>query len=235
MTKSPLLHPLPSQLSPHTRPTPSLRSPSPTSLTSVRPSSRTAAPSVSTVAVGGLASASNSSLSSVGSVELEPKPSQSSPETSRRSLSAGRRVLSGEKKRVLSAGDKRTVQTHREKPAPRTDSGREEKHQTRERMGNAAPTPADNRNKTSMIWDSEVAPLLLELDSASSSLEEVSHLYQISDSLWDVLDRRELLGRSGGAGGSKRRSAVLRSVFRLLDHKDPRLLLKLSRIILGVG
>ena len=34
---------------------------------------------------------------------------------------------------------------------------------------------------------------------------------------------------------SKRRAAILRTVFRLLDHKDTQLLLKVARIIIAVN
>ncbi len=220
----------------------------------VRPSSRVAVASHSMVMVGGLGSASNSSLSSAGSADLEPKPSQSSPETSRRSLSAGKRVLSGGTKRVHSAGDARLVRTHgatSNKPPPRTGLGKREQRLRADRPGRTPPVEqrpmaerpsktqtasTNDRKRMLTSWDSEVAPLLLELDSASSSSpDQVPRLHQVSDALWAVLDGRDLLGRTGGAGGSKRRGTVLRTVFRLLDHKDPRLLLKLSRIILAVS
>ncbi len=205
------------------------------------------------VTVGGVASPSTSSLSSVGSADLEPKPSQSSPETSRRSLSAGQRVLSAGKKRVHSAGEKGVIQTHRvamtttDKPAPPTGADRQQQRKEKDvagkgqrgkdRTGKAvASTPTKDLKEALPFWASEVAPLLQELDSASSSSpDHVPALCKTSDSLLSVLERRELLGRTGGVGGGKRRAAVLRTVFRLLDHKDPRLILKLSKIILAVS
>ena len=98
------------------------------------------------------------------------------------------------------------------------------------------PDPHNRRPSSSSslpAWDAEVAPLLSELDSTPYSQE--AHLCQLADALWSALEAHSLLGRGGGAGGSKRRASVLRSVFKLLDHKDPRLLLKVAKIILAVS
>ena len=83
------------------------------------------------------------------------------------------------------------------------------------------------------FWDAEVAPLLSELETTSS--DNVTHLCQVCEVLWSILEQQDLLGRTGGAGGSKRRGTVLRTVFKLLDHKDSQLLLKVARIIIAVS
>ena len=83
------------------------------------------------------------------------------------------------------------------------------------------------------FWDGEVVPLLSSLENTPYS--ETAKLYEICDSLWSSLEQYNLLGRTGGVGGTKRRSAVLRTVFKLLDHKDPRLLLKVAKIITAVS
>ena len=186
-----------------------------------QPSSRTTIASHSMVMMGGLENPSGSSISSTD--DLEPKPSLSSPETSKRSLSAGQRVTSGGKKRVVSAGDERKVVLH----------SMEEFHQEMLEPRVSKDTSVNQVNSKLSFWDTEVVPLLSELDEGTSV--DVSRLCEVCGSLWTVLKRHDLLGRTGGVGGSKRRATVLRSVFKLLDHKDPRLLLKLSRIILGVS
>ena len=83
------------------------------------------------------------------------------------------------------------------------------------------------------FWDGEVVPLLSALESTSYS--ETTKLCEICDSLWLRLKEHNLLGRTGGVGGTKRRSTVLRTVFKLLDHKDPSLLLKVAKIITAVS
>ena len=82
------------------------------------------------------------------------------------------------------------------------------------------------------IWDSEILPLLKNLDA--TPYDSTSELCEICDLLWTSLSTHSLLGRTGGLGGTKRRGNVLRTVFRLLDHKNPHLLLKVSKIILAV-
>ena len=83
------------------------------------------------------------------------------------------------------------------------------------------------------FWDSEIVPLLSALENTPYS--ETARLCEVCSLLWSSLEQRELLGRTGGMGGTKRRSAVLRTVFKLLDHKDPILLLKVAKIITAVS
>ena len=205
------------------------------------------------IMTGGLESASGSSICSSESGELEPKPSQSSPVLSKRSLSAGTRVLSGGRKsnRVSSAGDgreklekgvKEELRQNRTpgKSEPRHRPGPRSEKSVQKGTSPKRREPTSRKSDAVVFWDSEVAPLLSALGAkgptpSSDPSGEVSRLCQVCDALWAVLEGRGLLGRTGGAGGSKRRSAVLKAVFGLLDHKDPRLLLKLSRIILAVS
>ena len=204
------------------------------------------------IMTGGAESASGSSLGSNESGELEPKPSQSSPVLSKRSLSAGTRVLSGGRKsnRVVSAGDRADVMNSGQeelrqrrtpkKSEPGRKSGAQLERNVQKGISPKRHEPTSRKSDALIFWDAEVAPLLSELGTTGPTPSpdpsgEVSRLCKVCDALWTVLERRGLLGRAGGAGGSKRRSAVLKAVFRLLDHKDPQLLLKLSRIILAVS
>ena len=83
------------------------------------------------------------------------------------------------------------------------------------------------------FWDSEIVPLLSVLENTPYS--DTARLCEVCGSLWTSLEQHNLLGRTGGVGGTKRRSAVLRTVFKLLDHKDPILLLKVAKIITAVS
>ena len=83
------------------------------------------------------------------------------------------------------------------------------------------------------FWDSEIVPLLSALENTPYS--DTAKLCEVCGSLWTRLEQHNLLGRTGGVGGTKRRSAVLRTVFKLLDHKDPILLLKVAKIITAVS
>ena len=82
------------------------------------------------------------------------------------------------------------------------------------------------------VWDNEVQPLLNLLDSVVSSEEE---LLEICDKLWDILKSNDLFGRTAGLAGSKRRSLLLRCVFKLLSYKEAGVLMKLAKIILSVS
>ena len=181
--------------------------------------------------VGGLESTSGCTLNSADAGGLEPKPSTSSPQISKRSLSAGHRVLSGGKKRVVSAGDERGSIRSRGSAADSTGTGSNKADFKSDLRSSSKADP--KRTEAVAFWDAEVAPLLSELETTSS--DNITHLCQVCEVLWSTLEQRDLLGRTGGAGGSKRRGTVLRTVFRLLDHKDSQLLLKVARIIIAVS
>ena len=55
-------------------------------------------------------------------------------------------------------------------------------------------------------------------------------LLTLSEQLYSTLDDAQLLGKN-----CKRRSLILKTVFKLLDLYAPRLLLKLARLILAVS
>lgn len=87
------------------------------------------------------------------------------------------------------------------------------------------------KDEIDAYWEAEITPLLRDLDQTSV---EVAQLCELCRTLWNQLEGKGLLGRSGGDAGTKRRAAVLRSLFRLLDHTDSHLLLRLARIILAM-
>ena len=97
--------------------------------------------------------------------------------------------------------------------------------------GGMKRTPASPKDKATAHWNAHVLPLLNKLHASAHNSEELS---QLLDDLWEKLSRGNYLGRSGGVGGAKKRSAVLKTVFVLLDSKDPQLLLKVAKILLAV-
>jgi hypothetical protein len=92
-------------------------------------------------------------------------------------------------------------------------------------------TPASPKEKATAHWNAHVLPLLNKLHASAHNSEELS---QLLDDLWEKLSRGNYLGRNGGVGGTKKRSAVLKTVFVLLDSKDPQLLLKVAKILLAM-
>ncbi len=165
------------------------------------------------------------------------KQSQSSPKLSKRSRSAGagKRVLSGgsvrsqDGGRIVSAEERKGRTINRDKP-PEEVANPSEKRSSRTKQSSRKSSVS---NAELPVWDSEILPLLKRLDA--TPYESTTKLCDTCDLLWSSLSTHSLLGRTGGLGGTKRRGNVLRTVFRLLDHKNPHLLLKVSRIILAVS
>ena len=84
-----------------------------------------------------------------------------------------------------------------------------------------------------LSWESEIRPLLRGLESASDM--EIEHLRTLCDSLWVCLNRHLIIGRLGGCSGCTSKSTILTTVFKLLDHTDPLVLLKVAKIIIWVS
>ena len=81
------------------------------------------------------------------------------------------------------------------------------------------------------VWTKEVVPLVEEMEKERV---DVCRLCSLCDELWRVLESNDMLGRTGGRAGTKRRSLVLKCVFKMLHLKEPKLLMKLAKIILAV-
>jgi len=193
--------------------------------------------------------------------ELVPKRSQHSPVLSKRSLSANviKQVRSedahtgGKAQRVVSAGDTAALRRNKKdsskqqaissglSPASgesQKDVKRRKERKSKDVPGLQLPEPADRKVSVASLadlpfWEEDILPLLQELQAAS--YEDAEHLQSLCETLWVQLETNDMLGRSGGVGGTKRRGKVLRTVFKLLDHKDPVVLLKVARIIIGVS
>lgn len=186
------------------------------------------------------------SASSGHSGELELKQSHTSPVHSKRSSSAEtlRRLLVADhaesEGRVLSAGNEQTKKKKKMKQKQKntTDVFLQRQDIREAETGNSSISKQQSNEvrKSSAklpFWDTEVLPLLENLES--TPYEEVDRLCESCAQLWVCLEKHGLLGRTGGVGGSKKRSTVLRTVFKLLDHKEPRLLLRVAKIIVAVS
>ena len=173
-----------------------------------------------------------------GDAKLELKQSLCSPVHSKRSLSADTvkklitsRLGNGQDDatRVISAGNRPKASSEAlDKREKGTKGSRSERGRRSKPSGEPRKSSADLP-----FWKSEVAPLLSMLDSTPYKC--VDQLCETCSSLWACLEGRGLLGWTGGKGGTRKRSVVLRTVFKLLDHKEPRLLLKVAKIIVAVS
>ncbi|XP_070568677.1 armadillo repeat-containing protein 2-like isoform X2 [Ptychodera flava] len=86
-------------------------------------------------------------------------------------------------------------------------------------------TPED-----AFYWNTHILPIIenMEGKTKSPSDDEIEKLCTQCDLLYKMLEEGNLLGR-----GVKRRSSVLKPVYRLLDIDNPKLMLKLARLILA--
>ncbi|KAG7460877.1 hypothetical protein MATL_G00203520 [Megalops atlanticus] len=83
----------------------------------------------------------------------------------------------------------------------------------------------------SVYWDTQVLPLLQELESVpQDAADSVEHLCSICERLHCILGEGDLLGRKG-----KRRAALLRTLFQLIDVGSDQLNLQLAKVILALS
>ena len=147
--------------------------------------------------------------------------SKHSPERSRRVCSANTSIMASTlaAKRVASAGDI----IERKNTSSMIDKlGKDRAKKTKEKKTKSSPQE---------VWMREIVPLIEVLETESG---DVHRLCAVCDELWSVLGRNGMLGKTGGTAGTKRRTAVLKCLFKMLHFKEPKLLMKLAKIIFGV-
>ena len=83
-------------------------------------------------------------------------------------------------------------------------------------------------------YEEHVKPLLSQMEERFTE-RNVKDLCQDCLKLWIVLEKKGLMGKASGSFSGRRRGEILRTVFKFLDLSDPRLLLRLGRLILSVS
>ena len=84
-------------------------------------------------------------------------------------------------------------------------------------------------------YEEHVKPLLSQMEERFAE-RNVKDLCQDCLKLWNALEKKGLMGKASGSfSARKRRGEILRTVFNFLDLSDPRLLLRLGRLILSVS
>ena len=83
-------------------------------------------------------------------------------------------------------------------------------------------------------YEEHVKPLLSQMEERFAE-RNVKDLCQDCLKLWNALEKKGLMGKASGRFSARRRGEILRTVFKFLDLSDPRLLLRLGRLILSVS
>ena len=83
-------------------------------------------------------------------------------------------------------------------------------------------------------FDEQVKPLLSQMEKKFVD-KNVADLCRDCLRLWHVLEKKNMLGKASGSSSSRRRGEILRTIFKFLDSNDPRIRLRISRLILSVS
>ncbi|XP_008297471.1 armadillo repeat-containing protein 2 [Stegastes partitus] len=153
----------------------------------------------------------------------------------RERLNAAPRQQQPSAKRVSSAdsgpgkpGPRRTASESSRLKPPGVDSGPTEsraEHRTEPGFGDNST----EENAESLLWNDVIAPLLQQLESvaAGSPEDSLDRLCDLCDGLHGTLAAADMLGRR-----CKRRSGILRTLFRLIDLSSARLNLHIAELCL---
>ncbi|XP_035534132.1 armadillo repeat-containing protein 2 [Morone saxatilis] len=160
---------------------------------------------------------------------LNPGPGQKQPSAKRLPSTDHTVVPSGPHK----AGPRRTASESRIMP-PGDDSGPTEcRVGRRTELGNGENTTStEEEDAESLVWNNAIAPLLQQLESvaAGSSEGSVDRLCDLCDGLHGTLAEADMLGRR-----CKRRSGILRTLFRLIDLNSAQLNLHIGKLCLALS
>ncbi|KAM9339239.1 armadillo repeat-containing protein 2 [Symphorus nematophorus] len=160
---------------------------------------------------------------------LNPGPGQKQPSAKRLPSTNHTEVQSGPHK----PGPRRTASESRIMQ-PRDDSGvrpTECRAGRKTELRNGDNTTSTEEDAESLAWNNMIAPLLQQLESvaAGSSEGSVEHLCGLCDGLHGTLAEADMLGRR-----CKRRSGILRTLFRLIDLNSAQLNLQIAKLCLAL-
>ncbi|XP_051501667.1 armadillo repeat-containing protein 2 isoform X1 [Myxocyprinus asiaticus] len=134
------------------------------------------------------------------------------------------------KTKASSETDLHTLIKHRIPQSARTDVSSKKGSKPEAKLGHGK---GDDNMDESLFWNTKVHPVLQEFESFvpgdGVSEEIVGHLCSACTGLHDALAERGMLGRQ-----CKKRSTILRTLFRLIDVGSDRLNLTLAKLILAL-
>ncbi|KAK3739022.1 hypothetical protein QZH41_010480 [Actinostola sp. cb2023] len=96
------------------------------------------------------------------------------------------------------------------------------------------PSDADKlRDDLTLYHEEQVKPLLSRMEEKFTS-NNTAELSQDCLLLWNVLKKKDMIGKSSGSTSARRRGEILKTLFKFLDVNDSRLVLRLGRLILSM-
>ncbi|XP_029281885.1 armadillo repeat-containing protein 2 isoform X2 [Cottoperca gobio] len=98
-------------------------------------------------------------------------------------------------------------------------------------LRNGDTTTSTEEDSESLVWNNTIAPLLRQLESVAAGSNEgsVDHLCDLCEGLHGTLAGSDMLGRR-----CKRRSGILRTLFRLIDLNSAQLNLHIAKLCLAL-
>jgi hypothetical protein len=97
-----------------------------------------------------------------------------------------------------------------------------------------ASEPDKTKDELAVYYEEQIKPLLFQMEEKFSA-DNTSELCRDCLKLWNLLERRGMMGKASGTSSARRRGEILKTLFKFLDVTDPRLMLRLGKLILSVS
>lgn len=90
------------------------------------------------------------------------------------------------------------------------------------------------KDELAAYYEEQVKPLLAQMEEKFLA-DSTSELCRDCLKLWNLLERKGMMGKASGSSSARRRGEILKTLFKFLDVTDPRLMLRLGKLILSVS
>jgi len=90
------------------------------------------------------------------------------------------------------------------------------------------------KDELTQYHEEQVKPLLAKMEEKFTA-NNTADLASDCLLLWNILEKKAMLGRASGSSSAKRRGEILKTLFKFLDVNDSKLVLRLGRLILSVS
>lgn len=122
-----------------------------------------------------------------------------------------------------------------EETSPKKDVKQTERTSSGDKRKRKPGTESDKaKDELALYYEEQVKPLLVQMEE-KFIVNSTSELCRDCLKLWNLLERKGMMGKASGSSSARRRGEILKTLFKFLDVTDPRLMLRLGKLILSVS
>ncbi|XP_031553121.1 armadillo repeat-containing protein 2-like [Actinia tenebrosa] len=124
--------------------------------------------------------------------------------------------------------------TRSEESSPKKDVNHTERASSGDKRKRKPGSESDKtKDELALYYEEQVKPLLVQMEDKFSA-NNTGELCRDCLKLWNLLERKGMMGKASGSSSARRRGEILKTLFKFLDVTDPRLMLRLGKLILSM-